>query len=113
MIGYRDRKVDGAHPLCVDGLPLSFGDDGVVWNPTAAQERALTRHALRIERFERIEQPDPVQTGSASVASDEGQKPEPINSGRRRGGRGDGVVADSGEAPAADLVAEPKPGDTP
>lgn len=53
MIGYRDTAKSTPHMLRLDGLTLTFGSGGILWNPTDEQVFVLERTATRKARFER------------------------------------------------------------
>lgn len=55
MIGFRDRRNPGPHPVTIGNVPLVFDDHGVLWDPTPEQLRVLEGHPLRKARFERVE----------------------------------------------------------
>lgn len=54
MKGYRDTMQPGAHTVRLDGVPLSFDAEGVLWNPPPEQEDVLTKDSTRQARFEPV-----------------------------------------------------------
>lgn len=74
MKGYRDRYGAGEHVVILDAVVLRFGADGVLWNPTPAEEEVLTRDGLRRARFEPVENVAPPPTEESVQESFSGSR---------------------------------------
>lgn len=69
MIGFRDTRAPGVHTVMLEGVRMTFGADGCLWDPTPRQIEVLTGSMTRRERFVAVEQADaPAAAGPAEVA---------------------------------------------
>lgn len=86
MKGFRDTMQPGPHAVRLDDVPLTFGAEGVLWEPTPEQEAVLTKDATRAGRFE------PVEPMGKSPAAD-----EPVTGAALFGGEGDAPTGEETE----------------
>jgi hypothetical protein len=81
MRGYRDLLHAGTHEVSPEaGILLRFGEDGILWNPTEAEEAAMLRHPMRRQRFELVEVEAPQPPAAGAANDEDGQ----VGRGRRR-----------------------------